>query len=131
MRLLLDTHIWIWSRLDPDRLVPQVATELQNPIHELWLSPLSIWELMALTERGRVSLDIDIRQWVAQALADPPIREAMVTNDVTLETLRFRLQHRDPFDWLLVATARVYELTLITSDERLIGIPGVPVLPNR
>ena len=57
MKLLLDTHIWIWSLLEPELLVPGVRAELRSPENELWLSPISIWEAMILLERGRIVVE--------------------------------------------------------------------------
>ena len=55
MRLLLDTHIWLWSRLEPDRLSRRVSRELQNPANGLWLSPFSLLETLILSEKGRLN----------------------------------------------------------------------------
>ena len=56
MKLLLDTHIWLWGLLDPDRLTPSVRRALQAPENELWLSPISVWEALILVERGRLTV---------------------------------------------------------------------------
>ena len=54
MKLLLDTHILLWGLLEPERLNRRVAAELQNPQNEIWLSPISVWEIMILAEKGRI-----------------------------------------------------------------------------
>lgn len=131
LRLLLDTHIFLWSLLEPDRLSPQVAAALESPENEGWLSPISVWETLLLAQRGRLVLEPDPLRWMKRALRSAPLREAALTHEVAMESWRVALPHRDPADRLLVATARVYELTLVTADERLIGLGGVPVLPNR
>ena len=131
MRLLLDTHIWLWSRLEPERLKATVVQELQNPASELWLSPLSIWELILLVERRRLSLEPNAGAWVSTAVAKLSYREAAVTHEVALEARLVNLAQRDPIDRLLAATARVYDLTLVTADERLMGVRGLRVLANR
>jgi PIN domain nuclease of toxin-antitoxin system len=129
--LLLDTHIWIWSLVEPARLAQRVTRALQNPAADLWLSPLSLWELLMLVERGRLELNEEVGAWISRALARAPIREAPFTREVALETRHVRLPHRDPVDRFLVATARVLDLTLVTADTRLIGTKGLPVLANR
>ena len=121
MKLLLDTHIWIWSVADKARLRPRVLKALENPANELWLSPISVWELMILAERGRVVLNGEVEEWISQALKAGPFKEAPLTTEVALATREIRLSHRDPADAFLVATAKVFELTLITSDVRLIA----------
>lgn len=52
MKLLLDTHIWLWSLLEPERLGPEVRRAFEGSGNELWLSPISIWETLMLVERG-------------------------------------------------------------------------------
>lgn len=131
MKLLLDTHIWIWSYLDPNRVARSVAEALEDTRSELWLSPLSVWEVLLLVERKRLVLEPNVESWLALAMTTQPLREAPLTHEVALETRQVLLSHRDPVDRLLIATARVYELTLVTADERLIGVKGLPVLPNR
>jgi PIN domain nuclease of toxin-antitoxin system len=131
VRLLLDTHIWLWSLGDPSRLAKNVVSALQNKDNELWISPITLWEVLVLAEKGRISLTGPTQEWVAQALSVVPLKEAPLTNEVALETGRFQLPHRDPADHFLVATARVFELTLVTADQKIINANVVRVLPNR
>ena len=130
MRLLLDTHIWLWSLLEPGRLSRRVKRELADPASELWLSPISVWELSVLLRRGRVRLEHGFHEWVETALDRAPLREAPVTNDVAMATHDIDLPHRDPADRFLVATATVFDLTLVTGDQRLIAAKGIATLAN-
>ena len=130
MKLLLDTHIWIWSALERKRLSKKVALALESPNNELWLSPISVWELLLLTEAGRVELDRPAVRWVADFFAATPVRDAPLTRDVALESRRLPLSHQDPADRFIAATALVYDLTLVTGDERLLDIEGLAVLSN-
>jgi PIN domain nuclease of toxin-antitoxin system len=131
VRLLLDTHIWLWTVADPSRLKPRVANALGNPANELWLSPVSTWELVLLVTKGRLQLDVEVDTWVRRALGEAAFREASLTHDVALRTAQMRLPHRDPADAWLAATAVVYDLTLVTADPRLIESRSCPILPNR
>jgi PIN domain nuclease of toxin-antitoxin system len=131
MRYLLDTHIWIWSLLAPEHLTRRVVRALENRESELWLSPISTWELLVLVRKGRVRLNKDVEDWIDEAMSAVPLREAPLTHEVALETNRIELPHRDPADAFLAATARVFDLTLITSDDRLIRTKDVSVLANR
>ncbi len=130
MRLLLDTHIWLWSLLEPGRLSRRVKRELADPASELWLSPISVWELSVLLRRGRVRLEHDFHEWVETALNRAPLREAPVTNDVAMATYDIDQPHRDPADRFLAATATVFDLTLVTGDERLIAAKVIATLAN-
>jgi PIN domain nuclease of toxin-antitoxin system len=131
MRLLLDTHIWVWSALDRSRLSGRLIAALENPQNELWLSPISLWEILTLCEKKRLTLRPNPQVWIANALHAIPMREAPVTYQVAEETARVQLPHRDPADRFLVATARVFDLTLVTADQQLIHARQVPVLANR
>jgi PIN domain nuclease of toxin-antitoxin system len=130
LKLLLDTHVWIWSLVSPERLVRRVATALENRSNELWLSPISIWEALLLVEKGKLTLEGDVDEWFLAAL-EAPLREAPLTREIALETTRVELPHRDPADRFLLATARVLDLTLVTADERLLAARAARVLPNR
>ena len=131
MRLLLDTHIWVWSLLDPTRLSRRVAKALESTDNELWLSPISTWELLILIERGRVVVEGDPTDWVAHALRSVPMQEAPITHEVAIQSRRLRFRHPDPADRFLGATAKVYDLMLVTADKRLIRSKDFAVLPNR
>jgi len=131
VKLLLDTHIWLWSMLDRTQLANNVAAALKSDKNELWLSPITLWEVLVLAEKGRISLAVPPHEWITQALSATPIQEAPLTSDVALETARFQLPHRDPADRFLVATARVFGLTLVTADHQLIMAKASPTLANR
>jgi PIN domain nuclease of toxin-antitoxin system len=130
VRLLLDTHIWVWSQLEPDRLSRQVRTAFEDPEAELWLSPISVWELLLLIERGRVTVRGDPGSWVQNALRVSPLREAPLTHAVALESRRVTLPHQDPADRFLVATARLLDVALVTADARLLAAGPCKLLPN-
>lgn len=131
MKLLLDTHIWLWSLLEPARLTKGVAGALEDERNELWLSPISVWELTILMEKGRVTVEADLEEWVAQAMEKSAAKEAPVTREVALETRKIHLPHRDPADRFLAATASVFDLTLVTADQHLLALKGLSTLSNR
>jgi PIN domain nuclease of toxin-antitoxin system len=130
MRLLLDTHIWIWSLLDPDRLAGRVRTALEEEDQELWLSPVSVWEALLLLERGRLVGPGNPHETVERMLGAGPFREAALSHAVAFESRRLDLAHDDPADRFIAATAVVYDLTLVTGDLRLLACDAYPTLPN-
>lgn len=129
MRLLLDTHIWLWSLQDRKRLGKRVQHELSSPENELWLSPISTWEALILHEKGRVDLHRDLDEWVT--LATAPFREAPLTHEIALAARQLPLPHQDPADRFLAATAQVLDLTLVTADAGLLGLGEIATLGNR
>ena len=131
MRLLLDTHIWLWALLEPERLTAPVRQALQSSENELWLSPISVWEATMLADRGRVVVTSDVQGWVRALLDALPRREAAFTFEVALMSRRLELAHQDPADRFIAATACVHDLTLVTADERLLKPVGYSVMANR
>ncbi len=131
MRLLLDTHIWLWSHLEPERLSRQVTKALLAPDAELWLSPISVWEFLLLAEKGRVVVRGKPRDWVEAALAKAPMQDARLNLEVALHSRTIQTEHDDPADRFLAATAAVYDLTLVTEDHRLLRGKGFRTLANR
>ena len=131
MRLLLDTHIWIWSYLEPQKLTTEVARELIDPRHERFLSPISIWEMLLLLEKNRIEIKEDFQEWFKKSIADLDVQEAPLRWEVAHELRSIRLGYKDPADRFLVATAKVYDMTLVTGDQRLMSVEGISVLENR
>jgi PIN domain nuclease of toxin-antitoxin system len=130
MRLLLDTHIWLWSLLEARRLSPRIQQELTDPRNEVWLSPISIWEIMVLSRKGRLRVGGDTNEWLARVRGQTH-KEAPLTHAVALATADIQLAHRDPADHFLAATARVFDLTLVTADAQLLAGTGFQVMPNQ
>lgn len=120
MNFLLDTHVLLWSVLAPDYLAVEVRAELENEQNELWLSPITLWEIHLLAEKKRIQIKPDPAGWIQCVLDTIPFREAALTNAVALMSRRIDLAHQDPADRFLAATAAVYGLTLLTADERLL-----------
>lgn len=130
VKLLLDTHIWLWSLVEPARLSRRVRAAVRRAQNDLWLSPISIWELLVMAERGRIKLDAQPRNWVAEALSRTPAREAALNFEVAVRSREILPVHPDPADRFLVATALVYDLTLVTADETLVGAKICSTLAN-
>jgi PIN domain nuclease of toxin-antitoxin system len=130
MKLLLDTHIWLWSIAQPHRLTRRVAKELDNPANQLWLSPVSIWEAFLLSRKGRIRVTEDFSTWVANALKVIPLNEAPLTFEVARAVATVTLPHGDPADRFLAASASVFGLTLVTADRSLMHAQGISVMPN-
>lgn len=128
VKLLLDTHVWLWALLEPERLTPKVRELLTASDTELWLSPISVWEALMLAERGRIQVQGSPSIWVDQLLQRFPRREAPLTSEVAFVSRVVSLHHQDPADRFLAATAKVFGLTLVTADERLLQGGGFDVM---
>jgi PIN domain nuclease of toxin-antitoxin system len=130
VKLLLDTHIWIWSLVDPKQLTTRVERAIRSTKNELWLSPVSVWETLLLIEAKRLRVKGDARAWVERALSEAPLSEAPLTYAIAIESRRIGLSHPDPADRLLAATASIHDLTLVTADGRLAAGKGYRTLVN-
>ena len=130
MKYLLDTHIWFWSYVESSRLSSRVARTLADSQNELWLSPVSVWELTILSRKGRFRVHPDISTWVKKSMLDLQLVEAPLTIDVALAIPSINFSHGDPADQFLAATAKVFDLTLITADDHLLKLPGIQLLAN-
>jgi PIN domain nuclease of toxin-antitoxin system len=131
VKLLLDMHIWLWSLLETDRLGSRVFRAINDPRNELWVSPVSTWEISLLHDSGRMRLADGPEAWLEKAMALAPLREAPLTHEIALATRSVRLPHRDPADRFLVATALVHGLTLVTADRHLSRLDQIKILLNR
>lgn len=125
MKLLLDTHILVWSQLEPEKVPARAAEAIEDGRNELWFSPVSIWEMLQLIQRGRLSVKGDPFKWVDQAVGD--LQEAVLNRHVAAQSRRIKVPHNDPGDRFIAATAQVYELTLVTTDQMLLKTPGLTV----
>lgn len=130
MKLLLDTHIWIWLAHEPEKLGRRTAELLIDSRNELWLSPVSLWEFLALAAKRRFPALRDPLAWMNETLDRFPLRDAPLSRDVAFELAHFELSHKDPADKLLVATARVLGCELVTADARIVSSGTVAVVPN-
>ena len=128
MRLLLDTHVFLWY-ITADAMLPELfLAAIQDPANEVYLSVASIWEAVIKHGLGRLPLpappaDYLPQQRDAHGIDALPIDEGAMTHLASLPAL-----HRDPFDRLLVAQALQHGLTIATVDSHVAAHP-VPQLP--
>lgn len=129
MKLLLDTHIWLWSVGEPGKLSERVRRVLSSGENEVWLSPISMWEALVLYGKRRIEVRGEPLQSLAEAAAN--FREAPLTHEIVLAAHQIPIPQKDPADRFLAATAEVLGLTLVTADERLLGLGKIATLANR
>lgn len=120
---LLDTHAWIWIQEG----VPGISTSMVATIDEarrfdkVFVSAVSIWEIGNLEIRNRVQLNSAIDEWLHMAFTVGRLQVLPLDGQIALASSRLPGElHRDPADRMLVATARIYNLTLLTRDRRLL-----------
>ena len=122
MKLLLDTHIWLWYLQGSDRLSENLQQIMALPETELWLSPISVWEVLILADKGRIELDSEPLVWVKRYLRSVDFKEARLTHEIAMLSRKIELSHQDPADRFIAAIALNLDLILATVDSRLTGI---------
>ncbi len=130
MKYLLDTSVWIWSLDAPEKLPAQVKKILHDEANlPFGLSAISPWEIIKKESKGLLHLSIPIGQWVKSATRNPFIEVLPLSIDISLESSHLPGEfHRDPADQIITATARVHNLTLISSDGRILEYDHVRAL---
>ncbi len=123
MKLLLDTHAFLWWLNDDARLGPRARRAIENPENFVYVSVASAWEIALKRTAGKLEAPGDIADWIEQsAFTDLPIEVEHAVASAELPK-----HHKDPFDRLLVAQARLEGMTLVARDDELDAY-DVPIL---
>lgn len=129
LKLLLDTHVWLWRLLAPERLSDAAEGAIRDRDNELFLSPISTWETLVLARKGRLSLFPSPGEWVLEALRRSALTAAPVTHEIALRTERLAdFDSDDPADRFLVATALEHGFALVTADRAMQAFETVTTL---
>lgn len=121
--VLLDTHVWIWLNLGSKELSKSIVELIDKSAREgcVYISAISIWEVATLAAKGRVSLNMPLNSWVDKALSQPGVELLPLSPDISIESAMLPDNfHGDPADRLIVASARVEHLLLLTRDEKIL-----------
>jgi PIN domain nuclease of toxin-antitoxin system len=116
LNLLLDTHLLLWAAGEPERLSAKARALLLDPGNQLLFSAASLWEISIKNSLGRADFKADPRRLWRMLLVNG-YRELPVTSEHTVAVNELPLLHKDPFDRILIAQARVEGLTLLTVDK--------------
>jgi len=124
VKILLDTHIWIWSQESPEKLGSSAYHALADEDNEIFVSPVSSLEIARLAWGGRLTLAGRLQTWIAESISALLAGTVPLTHDIALAAYDLPGEfHRDPADRMLVATAVVHDLTLMSADERILAYP--------
>ncbi len=116
MNLLLDTHLLLWAASEPKRLSPKARALLLDPANQLWFSSASLWEISIKNGLERPDFNVDPRRLWRMLLANG-YRELPVASEHAVAVNELPPLHKDPFDRILVAQAKVEGLLLLTADK--------------
>ena len=126
MRLLLDTHVLLWALSGSKRLADEARELIESPDNDVLFSAASVWEIAIKRTLGRLEVPEDY----LEAVEASDIQLLSITGEHAEAAGALPRHHDDPFDRMLIAQARIDELTLVTADRRLPDY-GVPVLLAR
>lgn len=120
--ILLDTHAWIWL-LNGEQLSAETLTLINKEAktNNIFVSVISVWEIGMLEAKGRIVLEQSPLDWVIAAFEAPGINLMPLTPQIAIESCNLTEFHGDPADRIIVATARVERLTLITRDKKMLA----------
>lgn len=126
MKLLLDTHVWIWAFEGSRALGSKCRRILVSADNERWVSPISTLEIARLVDRGIIELVCPMSEWLVRSIKALKLRTLEIDHATAIEAYTLPGEfHADPADRLLVAAARVHGLKLVTADRKILSYGGV------
>jgi PIN domain nuclease of toxin-antitoxin system len=127
VKYLLDTHAWIWLMEGAADIPAKTAQLLKLPEHvPLGISAISPWEIAKKSSIGKIKLSMPLREWIVASTSSSGIRIYPLTPEVSVESNSLPGEfHNDPANQIIVATARIFDLTLITCDKNILNYPYV------
>lgn len=117
MKLLFDTHTFIWWDSEPDKLSPNALELLSDRTNLKLLSMVSIWEIQIKYQLGKLSLNLPLQKIIDDQINQHNIQLLSITLDHVLALNNLPFYHKDPFDRLLIAQANIEQVTLISCDS--------------
>ena len=126
VKYLLDTHVWIWWNMTPEKLSRKVQTAIADTTHytEILLSVISLWEFCKLIEKNRIGISCNPEEWMAEALQMPKLRLVPLTPAIVYRSTTLPQPfHDDPADQIIVATAREENASILSKDQLIRNYP--------
>ena len=123
MKYLLDTNVWLWSLWEPERIARKAREEIADMSQTVFLSAVTSWEVAIKAAAGKLKLPEPPNSYVPRRMADQGIRPLPISHPHALAVFGLPPHHRDPFDRMLVAQARIEEMILVTAERILEKYP--------
>ncbi len=123
MRLLIDTHVFLWWIGDDQRLSKKAKRMISEGDNQLYLSAASGWEIAIKAKLGKLQIDGDVTTFIIEHMHLNSIEQLPVSISYALHVSTLENLHRDPFDRLLVAQARLERMPILTADQYIAAYP--------
>jgi PIN domain nuclease of toxin-antitoxin system len=130
MKLLLDTHIFLWLIDDDKRLSAQYRQAIQDPNNEKFLSVVSIWECVIKYQIGKLNFSSSPETYLPKERRKHLIKTLTVDENSIAQLIKLPLLHKDPFDRLIMAQALQHNLIIMTEDKLILAYPDIRLLPT-
>ena len=128
MKLLLDTHIFLWLVNNDSRLSTKHRQAIQNPNNEKFLSVVSMWECIIKYQVGKLNFPISPAIYLPQERKKHLIKTLTITEDSITQLLKLPLLHKDPFDRLIMAQSLQHDLIVMTEDKLILAYRNIQFL---
>lgn len=119
MRVLLDTHVWLWMWGEPDKIRNEARNVVEDPATELHVSAASAWEIATKVASGRLRLPSSAEAWLSDSRHRRDVTDVPISFEHAIRAAGLPPHHRDPFDRMLVAQAQAEGLVLVSADAQL------------
>lgn len=119
MKLLIDTHVFLWLRNSPDKIPNKVFQLYQNTSHDVFLSMVSIWEMQIKSQLGKLDLDLPLGELVEQQCLENGLQILNIKANHIYALKNLPFHHNDPFDRLIISQAQTESLKLVSADTTL------------
>ena len=128
--ILLDTHVWWWALNEPKKLSRKALKAIRkNPPGQRAIASISMWEFAMMVSVGKVEIRIPLDQWLDQAVNNTGLEVFDLNPRIAAESCSLPGEfHKDPADRIIVATARINGMALITKDKKIIDYPDVATI---
>jgi len=123
MKLLLDTHVFLWYITDDDRLPRTMADAIGHLENQAFLSVVSVWEILVKSEKGKLALPVPADRYIRDQREEHGISSLGLEEAALSRLLELPSHHRDPFDRMLICQALHHDLALATVDEHVTRYP--------
>jgi len=129
--IVLDTHIWIWFISKPEVLSKRAKKAVSAAVKEknVLISSISAWEVALLVIKKRLTLSLDVTDWIAKSEGLPFIHFIEISNSIAVKSVNLpQPLHPDPADRIIIATALSAGVPLVTKDKKLLNYPHVETI---
>lgn len=117
MRLLLDTQCWLWWFSEPEKLNEEAIEQIVTETNEIWFSVASVWEIGIKNAIGKLPLPQPPEDYISTRMTQLGARMLEITASHALRAASLPLDHRDPFDRMLIAQAQIEDMTIASADS--------------